>query len=197
MGCHTWSYIRFEPKKEDVERLKKDFATLYHHYMRDTPQEIFLDNLKRLQEKYPSYKPDETNLPSQEEMEEEVKYWRNYLIENNVFSLVMNDNDFSYELVFIDPADYLVPEDRKSDLLTFYNGNWYLENSEVASDLFRVSGYPEDVFLDPESLIEWLGTRDYVGYYPAGDSNLGLCDELKEEIRRVYKENPGLLIEFG
>lgn len=164
MGCHNWSYIKFEPKKGDVERMKKDFAELYNHYMKDTPKDIFLDNLKRLQEKYPSYKPDETDLPSQEEMEEEVKYLRKYLIENNVFSRVMNDNDFSYGLVFINPADYLVPKDRKNDLLIFYNGNWYLKNSKVASDLFRVAGYPEDVFLDPELLIEWLETRDYDGY---------------------------------
>ena len=197
MGCHTWSYIRFNPKKEDVERLKKDFEKLYKEYMGCTPQEIFLNNLKRLQKKYPSYKPDESSLPSQEEMKEEVEYWRNYLIENNVYHKVINDDDFSYDLVFIDPSDYLLPkEDDKNDLL-FYEGNWYLGDDKIAGDLFRVSEYPKDVFLDSESLIKWLETRDYVGYYPSGDSNLGLCDELKKEIRKVYSENPGLLINFG
>ena len=195
MGCHTWSYIRFSPKKENIERLKKDFEELYKEYMNCIPREIFQNNSKRLQEKYPSYEPDP--LPSQKEMEDEVRYWREYLIRNDVYKKVMEEDNFSYELVVIRPSDYLVPEERSTDLLIFYKGNWYLEDNKIAGDLFRVSGYPNDVFLDSKSLIEWLETRDYVGYYPAGDTNLGLCDELKKEIQKIYSENPGLLIDFG
>lgn len=198
MGCHTWSYIPVKLPEETITKMKQDFKELYDEMMTLSPKELVERQNQRLREKYPDSKVDTESIIAQyseQECIESNEWVKEELLKANALERVMND-DFGPFEILISPSDYYNGDDGDSDDIEWHNGQWYVE-TYAAMDLFRVGKYPEDVFTDSEALIEWLGTRDYVGYYPAGHTNRGLCDELKEKIRKVYAENPGLLIRFG
>lgn len=195
MGCHTWSYVKFKPSDEVIEKMKNDFIEKYHHYMNDTPKEIFDDNERYLKERFPDYVPESYSSIDQGEFEEEVEYWRGILIKYNVLEQIKS-GDFTNFEILLDEGDYLNPPGNDSMIL-FYNNEWYAQDDSIASDMFRVGNYPEEKFTDAESLIAWLKTLEYVGYYPCSNDNVGMCEELEEKIRDAFAEHPGLLIEFG
>ncbi len=193
MGCHTWSYVKFKPSDDAIEKMKNKFIEKYHHYMTHSPEEILAYNDRELKEKFPDYKAEDypTDIG---EFTSEVQYWRQYMLDNDILKKVESD-DFSHIDVLVDDAYYLLgPDDDR--MLLFYKGEWYVEDSSIASDMFRV-GYSEEKFTDAESLIAWLKTQKYVGYYPCSNDNVGMCEELEKEIRDAFDEHPGLLIEFG
>ena len=62
--------------------------------------------------------------------------------------------------------------------------------------MFRISGYPEDKFIDPYELIKWLKTRD-VYRYEGNESINGVDEVLEKKIIDAFNETEGLLFEFG
>ena len=116
---------------------------------------------------------------------------REELIRDKIFEQIRK-GDFTNAELLLDFDDFI--DNPEHGLVLFYNGDFYLEDDELASDLFRVN-YSSKKFTDSESLISWLETQKYVGYYKERE-NVGLCDELRSEIRCIFAENKDILIEF-
>ena len=183
MGCHTWSYIPVEMPEKTIEKMKQDFESLYDEMMTLSPKELVERQNNRLRENYPNSKVDVESIINQypeQECIESNEWVKKGLLETDALEKVRH-NDFSNLEILINPNDYYDgPREADWSDIEWHDGQWYRE-TYAAMDLFRVSNYPEDYFTDPEKLIEWLATRDYVGYHPAGDGNKGLCEELKQQ----------------
>lgn len=192
MGCHTWSYRKLALSDETKQKMRETFEKKYEQIFSLTDEELFNIWQQELRERFPEL-PEEELKPdfTLQDYSEELDDIRKELQEENILEQIRND-DFTHVKLLIDIDDFI---DHDDELILFHNGSFYIEDEDLASDMFRVD-YTDKMFTDAESLIAWLETQKYVGYYKDYE-NLGLCDELRERICNLFAENPDILIEFG
>ena len=193
MGCHTWSYRKIAVSDETKQKMKDKFEEKYKDLFSLSNKELFDKWKQEMRERYPNV--DEKIIEPSftfEEYAEGLIGTREELIRDKILEQIRK-GDFTNAELLLDFDDFI--DNPEHDLVLFYNNEFYLEDDELASDLFRVN-YSEKKFTDAESLISWLETQEYVGYYKER-KNVGLCDELRSEIRRIFDENKDILIDFG
>ena len=192
MGCHTWSYRKLALSDETKQKMRETFEKKYEQIFSLTDEELFNIWQQELREHFPEL-PEEALKPdfTLQDYSEELDGIRKELREKNILEQIRND-DFTHVKLLVDLDDFI---DHDDELILFHNGSFYIEDESLATDMFRVD-YTDKMFTDAESLIAWLETQKYVGYYKDYE-NLGLCDELRERICNLFAENPDILIEFG
>ena len=193
MGCHTWIYRKIAVADDVKQRMKEKFEEKYNDLFTLSNEELFNKHKKELRERFPDVSEEiiEPNF-TLEEYAEGLEETRKEIKRDNILEQIRN-NDFTNAQLLIDFDDFI--ENPENEIIQFYNRDFYIEDDEIGCDLFRVD-YNENMFTDAESLISWLETQNYVGYYKDRE-NIGLCDELRDEIRKLFDEHPDILIDFG
>lgn len=192
MSCHTWSYHKLSVSDEVKKQMQEKFEKKYEQIFSLKDEELFNIWKQEMRERYPKV-PAEVIEPqfSFPDYAEGLKETRKELKNENTIEKIRH-GDFTNAELLIDFNDFI---EHKDKLILFYNGNFYIEDDDIAFDMFRVN-YAEKIFTDAESLITWLKTQKYVGYYKE-HKNIGFCDELCERIQKTFNDNPDILIEFG
>lgn len=192
MGCHTWPYRKIALTDEQVQEIKTEALKNVNKYLNSTDETLSADYDKVDKELFDKFG---VHLDcTLEEFGKGVKWWKDCIINHHIKERFEN-NDFTGVSNFVDMSKYNVEEKDRFIGVLFYKGNWY-EPITKYTDMFRISGYPEDKFIDPYELIKWLKTRD-VYRYEGNESINGVDEVLEKKIIDAFNETEGLLFEFG
>lgn len=176
MGCHTWKYLPIDklPKKE-YEYFKKECDEYADKALNDP---ISLDEYYKI---YKSVFKDATIDEVKASLEKSVIKAKEYK-----------------EKIKTDPNALFYYIHLRID----YNGITYI-GGKCLNEYIRLSDYPEGVFATPEQVIDYCNKINWKGVYWMDDNvyrkNLAIDhkDEAIERIKKMFKDNPNLIVTFG
>ena len=194
MSSHTWTYRKIKVAEDVQQRMKDKFEEKYNNLFTKSNQELYDIYWKEMYEQYPDVdkKFFEPRF-SVQDYAEDLNRIREEVKKENVLEQVRNNN-FEHAQLLIDFEDFI--DNSNGEIIQFYKDAFYINDDSIGMDLFRVD-YNEKVFSDAESLIEWLSTQKYVGFYDKEYNNLGFCDKLCQKIRKLFAKHPDIIIDFG
>lgn len=213
MGCHSWFYqpwseVSKDRKEEFYRVLRKDLEIIKENYL-EVSEEDYLD-----QNFYPLHK-EVYDLSRDEVNEELLRTFPDKTLDQILETLVeeFSNKKKQYSEVFKeleevedwnlieDPEVFCRASLSKAKFEKVNNETWFEAECHNA---FRVTSYPEDYFLDPEELINWLNkNRENLHpycYKLVGSDCVKITDlgEISERIRELWKNhNNKLYVNFG
>lgn len=181
MGCHTWFYNNIDNMpKEHIPSIKEKLITdINGYWIMNTSKEDFIKEIKE------NIVADESFAYLKEMLkdgyfESNVSKYKKYL------DILNNDTDIdSFNSVVKDC--YFCQE---IDNVTYYcltQFGWH--------DKFRVYGYPEEIFYDAQTLIDFLKNYDQKMIGP--DGSTGFNTDIENIIKEFFDKYPNGMVQFG
>lgn len=181
MGCHTWFYNKIDNMpKEHISSIKEKLITdINGYWIMNTSKEDFIKEIKE------NIAADESFAYLKEMLkdgyfESQVSKYKKYL------DILNNDTDIdSFNSVVKDC--YFCQE---IDNVTYYcltQFGWH--------DKFRVYGYPEEIFYDAQTLIDFLKNYDQKMIGP--DKSTGFNTDIENIIKEFFNKYPNGMVQFG
>lgn len=213
MGCHSWFYqpwseVSKDRKEEFYRVLRKDLEIIKENYLEVSEEDYLDQNFYPLQEEIYDLSrngvngellrifPDKTLDQIQETLVKEFSDRKKQYSE--VLKELEEVGDWN---LIEDPEVFCRASLSKAKFEKVNGETWF--NAEC-HNTFRVINYPEDCFLDPEELINWLhkNQEDLCPYcYKLVENDyvkITDLDEISERIRELWKNhNNKLYVNFG
>lgn len=177
MGCHTWGYIKVKSmRQKDFDKVKAYCDECANEALMDTttPEELF--NMLQCY-KHKTTLEQAKNLI--ERAKEKARYYKEHI-----------DKDRTAVRCYTHNMEI--------------DGEIYVDCQKNLDVYIRVDNYPEGTFRSAQEIIDMCQENNWKSAYWFDDisgkivrvqnSNI---NEAKERIERMFKDNPGIVVDFG
>lgn len=176
MSCYAWANTLYSPTVAEIKQFQKDAIEIVTGTVNETDEQIAA--------RY------EESEYAEEYIKEDIEL-RDYYINNDVLKKIsseaLSDEVLSLIYEIIEPSlNY-----------TLYEGRLYDDIPDIDPCIKIYNDYPEEVFIDADSFIEWIRSKgDETVFSYHSELAFGLTPELEKWIRNFFSVE-GRCISFG